>query len=68
MANAIYRNTSGFRGVTRHRDKWAAQITFEGKHYNIGCYETPIDAANAYDAKAKELRGSSFILNFPDFT
>jgi hypothetical protein len=43
-------NTSGFRGVTRHRDKWIAQIGVDGYHMNLGTFDTPEAAYDAYRA------------------
>jgi len=37
-----------------------------GKRYNVGHFDTEIDAALAYDRKARELFGSYAYLNFPD--
>lgn len=61
-------NTSGFKGV--HWDgshkKWRALIKFEGKKFYAGRFSDVIDAARAYDAKARELFGQFARLNFPD--
>jgi hypothetical protein len=43
--------------------KWKAQIRFDKKLINIGHYENEIDAAIAYNAKAKELHGEFANLN-----
>lgn len=43
-------NTSGVRGVTRHRDKWQAQIRVNYKHIHLGVFDTFKEAA---DARAK---------------
>lgn len=58
-------NTSGYKGVTWHnRDrKWMAQIAGE----YIGLFDTPIDAAMAYDNRADELFGAFALTNFPPF-
>jgi hypothetical protein len=71
---------TGWRGVrkiisySRGRNKtlailkkpWCAYITPKGqKRINIGYYETPEEAARAYDEKAKELFGEFAKLNFP---
>jgi len=60
-------NTSGFKGVSWNKalDKWTVYIAANGKHENIGSYEKLIDAAKAYDVKAKELHGEFAYLNFP---
>lgn len=50
---------SAFKGVTWHKQNrgWAARITCDGKQRTIGVYETPEQAARAYDAAAIEYFG-----------
>jgi hypothetical protein len=45
-------NRSGFKGVFRHRTsgRWTAQISINGKHTHLGMWDSPQDAARAYDA------------------
>ena len=49
-------NTSGFKGVVKHRsqrgvrDRWIAQTKVSGRRIYIGVYDTPEEAAAAYDA------------------
>lgn len=52
-------NISGFKGVGWHkRDrKWQAQIMNNGENYYLGSFDTPEEAAMAYNHKAKELFG-----------
>lgn len=52
-------NTSGFRGVSFHRGtgKWMSQTTVKGKYHNLGLYETPEQAHEAYLAACLQLRG-----------
>jgi hypothetical protein len=50
-------NKSGFKGVYRHNQKWAAQIGFNGKRKYLGYYPTPELAFAAYCAAAKQLHG-----------
>jgi len=45
-------NTSGFKGVSRDRDKWAAQIKVAGRHLHLGNFDSKTDAAKAYNAAA----------------
>lgn len=61
------RNTSGFRGVSRHKasGRWLANICHDGRTRHIGLYDSPEDAARAYDERAKKLRGGAAKLNFP---
>lgn len=68
MANrgVTKQNKSGFKGVSFHKQhqKWHAKITVMRKKIHIGYFETPEDAASAYDAKAKEFFGEFARLNF----
>lgn len=48
------RNKSGYKGVSWHRGRWRAQITVGYKRLQIGSYDSPEDAARAYDAAAME--------------
>jgi hypothetical protein len=41
-------NTSGFTGVCAVSNKWKAQITKHGKNYNLGYFQTPEEAHQAY--------------------
>lgn len=53
-SSANRRNTSGFRGVSRNSrsGKWHAQIKIHGKQTYIGRFETPEQAALAYNTAA----------------
>jgi hypothetical protein len=66
-ANAPVRrdNRSGFKGVSRHRDRWIARIG-KGGSIRLGLFDDPADAARAYDAAARELYGEFARLNFPE--
>jgi hypothetical protein len=60
-------NKSGYKGVcwvTRDK-RWKAQIKFDGRNMSLGHYKNIIDAAKAYDAKAREVFGEFAYLNFP---
>lgn len=58
--------TSDFRGVSweHRRSKWKACIQFDGRRVFLGYFDNDIDAAFAYDKKARELFGSFARLNF----
>lgn len=58
--------TSHYKGVTFQYKSWRSQIESEGIIYKLGSYHNEIDAALAYDQKARELFGEYACLNFPD--
>lgn len=62
----ISSNTSGYKGVTFHKakNKWMASAKYMGKSYFAGYFSNPIDAAKAYDALVKKLRGEYSRTNF----
>lgn len=51
-------NTSGYKGVTRRKNRYEANIYHAGKLHYLGSYETAEDASNAYETKSLELRGA----------
>lgn len=61
-------NSSGFRGVSwSERDGYFhCYINKEGKRTNIGYFQCPVEAAKAYDAKAKEIFGEFAYQNFKE--
>jgi hypothetical protein len=67
MANQKIRrdNTSGYKGVTRDKNKWVAQIKKDKILLRIGLFSNPIEAARAYDKSALENFGEFAKLNFP---
>lgn len=52
-------NTSGFRGVVYDKvnKNWISKLGFRGKSIHMGRFDTPEEAAKAFDKKAKELFG-----------
>jgi len=56
-------SATGFKGVTRKGDKFAAQIGFRGKRWHIGLFDTPEQAHQAYLAEAARI--SKEIVNVP---
>jgi len=60
---------SGFKGVSympNQRRKWQVKITRNGNRVFVGNFDTPEEAARAYDKAARELFGEHAWLNFPD--
>jgi hypothetical protein len=57
------RGVSKYKGVTQNRNKWRACLVNHRKKVYLGVFETEIEAAKAYDAKAKELFGEFARLN-----
>lgn len=55
-------NTSGFKGVRWHQvhKKWYARITYLGKEFFIGHFDTAEQASTAYNDKARELFGEFY--------
>lgn len=58
-------NTSGYPGVFRKRDKWAARITCQKITYSLGVYETIEDAVAARQAAEQYL--SEYPEQFPQW-
>jgi hypothetical protein len=60
-------NKSGYKGVCwkKRENKWWAKIKNNNKIIFIGFFTDPVEAAHAYDAKARELFGEFASPNFP---
>ena len=58
-------NKSGFRGVSFHKplNKYRAEIKINGKKKHLGYYETPEEASEKYEIKAKEIHGDFYYKN-----
>jgi hypothetical protein len=50
-------NNSGYKGVYHSRHHWKAEITCKKIRYFLGVFDNKVDAAKAYNEKAKELFG-----------
>jgi len=50
-------NSSGFKGVTKNREKWLARIKVDGKHIHLGLFDTAEDAHAAYMKAATRFHG-----------
>jgi hypothetical protein len=48
------RPASGFYGVSAIKKRWQANITYDNKQHNLGCFDTKQEAALAYDRKARQ--------------
>lgn len=57
----------GFKGIyfRKARGKWIASISVERKYTHLGSYDTPEEAARAYDQAAYSIYGEFARLNFP---
>ena len=51
------RNTTGYKGVSKIGDRFTANIVCDGVNNFLGTYDSPEDAAKAYNIKAEELFG-----------
>jgi hypothetical protein len=56
-------NTSGYRGVGRFGDRWLARIRVNGKGLSLGVYDSPEEAAFAYNIAATMYFGEFASLN-----
>ena len=59
-------NTSGFRGVTKTKNGWMAQIHIQGKQKHLGYFSTRKQAVIAHDVAAINFGGPPSKLNFPN--
>lgn len=55
-----YNSTSGFKGVTRLRYRWVAQIQIQGKKRHLGVFDTPEEAHQAYCEAGRKYFGEFF--------
>lgn len=53
------RNTSGFKGVSLHKPtgRWRARVKLDRKERHVGLFDSPIEAARAYDEMAVKCFG-----------
>lgn len=62
----IRQDKSKYKGVTIAYGKFTARIFADGKRVVLGSFATEIEAAAAYDKKAKEIFKDFAVLNFPN--
>ncbi len=65
-----FRGNSRFKGVhwNERVGKWVASICLNRKLIHLGYFDDEVEAAHAYDRKARELFGPFAYLNFPEAT
>jgi ADP-ribose pyrophosphatase YjhB (NUDIX family) len=59
-------NTTGFVGVYKVGKRFVAKISIDGKIKHLGTYDTPKEAALAYDRAVVQHKLPSSKLNYPD--
>jgi hypothetical protein len=60
------RNTSGFTGVSKDKKRFMARIRIDGKQIHLGTFDSPKEAALAFDRAAVQQKLPSSKLNYPD--
>lgn len=61
-------STSHYRGVSKRYGRYKARIKQNGSDTVLGDFADEIEAARAYDRKAREIHGDKALVNFPDET
>ena len=62
----LSKNTSGYIGVYKYKDRWTAQLTHNNKTMHLGIFKSKIEAAKARDKAAILYHGEFAKLNFPE--
>ncbi len=63
---AANNKSSKYKGVRFNTGKFVATIAANKRVFHLGRFKSEIEAARAYDKKARELHGAFAYLNFPD--
>ncbi|MCF8463442.1 MAG: hypothetical protein K9G41_01270 [Flavobacteriales bacterium] len=58
-----FKSKSGYRGVTKEKNRFRAVIYHERQAHNLGFFDTAEEAAKAYNKKSIELFGKTGSLN-----
>jgi hypothetical protein len=58
-----FKSKTGYRGVTKEKNRFRAVIYHERKAHNLGFFDTAEEAAIAYNKKSRELFGETGSLN-----
>lgn len=64
LGSSEARSASGYKGVSPNGDRWSARIKHLGELRYLGTFDTPEQAARAYDSAARRYRGSNARTNF----
>lgn len=56
-ANSKSKNKTGYKGVTKKRNKWQAQINVDGQKIYLGTFDSPEEAHQAYIKAAERYFG-----------
>ena len=64
LGNCLITKGRKYKGIKKRGKKWQANITCNYKKYYLGIFDSEIEAAKAYDAKALELFGEFAYTNF----
>jgi ankyrin repeat protein len=62
----VVRLTSNYRGVQYNGGKWRSTIKHKKRVHHLGTFANEIDAARAFDVRARQLRGATARCNFPE--
>lgn len=49
------RNTSGFRGVRKVKNRWKSEIYYDGRKHHLGYFNTPEEASERYKEEVKKI-------------